>query len=41
MREYLLMEHPDQWKLTHEIRLKPQLSEQQLLKLEKQQLMEE
>nr|GEY30995.1 hypothetical protein [Tanacetum cinerariifolium] len=41
LMEYLLMKHPGQWKLTQEIRLKPQFSEQQLLKLEKQQLMEE
>ncbi|GKC10969.1 hypothetical protein Tco_1007751 [Tanacetum coccineum] len=41
LREYLLMEHPGQWKLTQENRLKPQLSEQQLLELEKQQLMED
>ncbi|GKC96950.1 hypothetical protein Tco_1162392, partial [Tanacetum coccineum] len=41
LMEYLLMEHPGQWKLTQEIRLKPQLSEQQLLKLEKQQSMKE
>ncbi|GJW18201.1 hypothetical protein Tco_0025637 [Tanacetum coccineum] len=33
--EYLLMGHPGQWKLTQENRLKPQLSKQQLLKLEK------
>ncbi|GJZ58778.1 hypothetical protein Tco_0614594 [Tanacetum coccineum] len=36
LMEYLLMEHPGQWKLTQENQLKPQLSEQQLLKLEKQ-----
>ncbi|GJV29902.1 hypothetical protein Tco_1386350 [Tanacetum coccineum] len=41
LMEYLLMEHPGQWKLTQENRLKPQLSEQQLLELEKQQLLEE
>ncbi|GJV89327.1 hypothetical protein Tco_1533265 [Tanacetum coccineum] len=35
LMEYLLMEHPGQWKLTQENRLKPQLSEQQLLELEK------
>ncbi|GKG26364.1 hypothetical protein Tco_0399510 [Tanacetum coccineum] len=33
LMEYLLMEHPGQWKLTQENRLKPQLSEQQLLEL--------
>ncbi|GKE93743.1 hypothetical protein Tco_1574838 [Tanacetum coccineum] len=37
LMEYLLMEHPGQWKLTQENRLKPQLLEQQFLKLEKQQ----
>nr|GEY23508.1 hypothetical protein [Tanacetum cinerariifolium] len=41
LMEYLLMEHPCQWKLTHENQLKPQLSKQQLLELEKQQLMED
>ncbi|GKF54524.1 hypothetical protein Tco_0161434, partial [Tanacetum coccineum] len=41
LMEYLLMEHTGQWKLTWEIRLKPQLSKQQLLELEKLQLMEE
>ncbi|GKA57258.1 hypothetical protein Tco_0756446 [Tanacetum coccineum] len=35
LMEYLMMEHPGQWKLTQENRLKPQLSEQQLLELEK------
>ncbi|GKC73238.1 hypothetical protein Tco_1119121 [Tanacetum coccineum] len=37
LMEYLLMEHPGQWRLTQEKRLKLQLSEQQLLELEKQQ----
>ncbi|GJW04468.1 hypothetical protein Tco_1563324 [Tanacetum coccineum] len=41
LMEYLLMEHPDQWKLTQEYRLKLQLLEQQLLELEKQQWIEE
>ncbi|GKC40657.1 hypothetical protein Tco_1053041 [Tanacetum coccineum] len=41
LMKYLLMEHPGQWKLTHENRLKLQLSEHQLFKLEKQQLMED
>nr|GEV64096.1 hypothetical protein [Tanacetum cinerariifolium] len=41
LMEYLLIEHPGQWKLTQEIRLKPQLLEQQLLKLEKQQMMKD
>ncbi|GKC22847.1 hypothetical protein Tco_1024997 [Tanacetum coccineum] len=41
LMEYLLMEHPGQWKLTQENRLNPQLSEQKLLELEKQQLMED
>ncbi|GJY38859.1 hypothetical protein Tco_0425223 [Tanacetum coccineum] len=34
LMEYLLMEHPGQWKLTQENRIKPHLSEQQLLELE-------
>nr|GFA84174.1 hypothetical protein [Tanacetum cinerariifolium] len=38
LMEYLLMEHPGHWKLTQENRIKPQLSEQQLLELEKQTL---
>nr|GFB32097.1 integrase, catalytic region, zinc finger, CCHC-type, peptidase aspartic, catalytic [Tanacetum cinerariifolium] len=41
LMEYLLMEHPGQWKLTQEIWLKQHHSEQQLLELEKHQLMEE
>ncbi|GKC88198.1 hypothetical protein Tco_1148847 [Tanacetum coccineum] len=41
LMEYLLMEHPGQWKLTQENRLKAQLSKQELLELEKQQLMED
>ncbi|GKC79710.1 hypothetical protein Tco_1130484 [Tanacetum coccineum] len=41
LKEYLLMEHPNQWKLTQENRLKLKLSEQQLLELKKQQWMEE
>ncbi|GKF17172.1 hypothetical protein Tco_0062090, partial [Tanacetum coccineum] len=41
LMEYLLMEHPSQWKLTQENRLKSHLLEQQLLELEKQQLMED
>ncbi|GJY66945.1 hypothetical protein Tco_0469183, partial [Tanacetum coccineum] len=36
LMDYLLMKHPGQWKLTQENRLKPQLLEQQLLKLDKQ-----
>ncbi|GKA95707.1 hypothetical protein Tco_0817802 [Tanacetum coccineum] len=40
LMEYLLMEHPGQRKLTQENWLKPQLLEQQLLELEKQQLIE-
>ncbi|GKF27685.1 hypothetical protein Tco_0094027 [Tanacetum coccineum] len=34
LMEYLLMEHPGQWKLTQENRLKPQLLVQQRLELE-------
>ncbi|GKG36059.1 hypothetical protein Tco_0443737 [Tanacetum coccineum] len=41
LMEYLMIEHPGQWKLTQENWLKPQLSKQHLLELEKQQLMEE
>nr|GEY19801.1 retrovirus-related Pol polyprotein from transposon TNT 1-94 [Tanacetum cinerariifolium] len=41
LMEYLLMEHHGQWKLTQKNRLKPQLTEQELLELEKQQLMKD
>ncbi|GKB90775.1 hypothetical protein Tco_0963047 [Tanacetum coccineum] len=41
LMEYLWMEHLGQWKLTRENRLKPQLMKQQLLELEKHQLMED